>query len=114
MTKVYCCNFMEQIYHGLSTERKLVGPFRLSYKTVVKDDCLERTRALKMIVWKEQDPEAELSVKHLKLSISHYFLKSLLQPFLVWAKTSSFNISHFSRSFNLVRHQDLREKSLSF
>ena len=34
-----------------------------------------------MIVWKEQEPEAELSVKHLKLSIAHYFLKSLLQPF---------------------------------
>ena len=49
-----------------------------------------------MIIWKEQEPEAELSVKHLKLSIAHYFLKSLLQPFLVWAKTSSFNISHFS------------------
>ena len=31
--------------NGLSTERKLVGPFRLSYKTVVKDDWLERTRA---------------------------------------------------------------------
>ena len=45
----------------MSTERKLVGPFRLSYKTVVKDD------------WKEQEPEAELSVKHLKLSIAHYF-----------------------------------------
>ena len=43
-----------------------------------------------MIVWKEQEPETELSVKHLKLSIAHYFLKSLLQPFLVWAKTSSF------------------------
>ena len=26
-----------------------------------------------MIVWKEQEPEAELSVKHLKLSIAHYF-----------------------------------------
>ena len=67
-----------------------------------------------MIVWKEQKREAELSVKHLKLSIAHYFLKSLLQPFLVWAKTSSFNISHFGRSFNLVRHQDLQEKILSF
>ena len=70
--------------------------------------------SLKMIVWKEQEPEAELSVKQLKLSIAHYFLKSLLQPFLVGAKTSSFIISHFSQSFNLVRHQDLQEKSLSF
>ena len=26
-----------------------------------------------MIVRKEQEPEAELSVKHLKLSIAHYF-----------------------------------------
>ena len=66
-----------------------------------------------MTGWKEQEPEAELSAKHLKLSIAHYF-NCLLQPFLVWAKTSSFNISHFSRSFNLVRHQDLQEKSLSF
>ena len=55
-----------------------------------------------MIGWKEQEREAELSVKHLKLSIAHY----LLQPFMVWAKTSSFNNSHFNRSFNLVRHQD--------
>ena len=67
--------------NGLSTERKLVGPFRLSYKTVVKDDCLERTRALKIIVWKEQEPEAELSVKHLKLSIAHYFFKKLVATF---------------------------------
>ena len=71
--------------------------------------------SLKMIVWKEQEPEAEVSVKHLKLSIAHYFLKTFWQPFLVWAKlTSSFNISHFSRSFNLVRHQDVQEKSLLF
>ena len=61
MTKVYCCNFMEQIYQWFEYRKKLVGPFRLSYKTVVKDD------------WKEQEPEAELSVKHLKLSIAHYF-----------------------------------------
>ena len=27
-----------------------------------------------MIGWKEQEPEAELSVKHLKLSIAHYFV----------------------------------------
>ena len=26
-----------------------------------------------MIGWKEQEPEAALSVKHLKLSIAHYF-----------------------------------------
>ena len=65
-----------------------------------------------MIGWKEQEPEAELSVKHLKLSIAH--ILKLVATFLVWAKTSSFNITHFSRSFNLGRHQDLQEKSLSF
>ena len=27
---------------------------------------------LKMISWKEQEPEAELSIKHLKLSIAHF------------------------------------------
>ena len=26
-----------------------------------------------MIGWKKQEPEDELSVKHLKLSIAHYF-----------------------------------------
>ena len=34
-----------------------------------------------MIVWKEQEPEAELSVKHLKLSIAHYFLKACCNLF---------------------------------
>ena len=29
--------------------------------------------SLKMTGWKEQEPEAELSAKHLKLSIAHYF-----------------------------------------
>ena len=68
-----------------------------------------------MIVWKEQEPETELSVKHLKLSIAHYFKACCnlfwygLKPVLLF----SFNISHFSQSFNLVRHQDLQEKSLS-
>ena len=62
MTKVYCCNFMEQIYQWFEYRRKLVSLFCLSCKTVVKDDWLE-----------EQEPEAELSVKHLKLSIARYF-----------------------------------------
>ena len=54
-----------------------------------------------MIGWKEQELEAELSVKHLKLSIAHYFKACYnLQPFLVWAKTSSFNII----SHTLVPH----------
>ena len=56
-----------------------------------KDDCLETTRARNPTVY--QAPQT--------------FILSLLQPFLVWSKTSSFNISHFSRSFNLVGHQDL-------
>ena len=29
--------------------------------------------SLKMIGWKEQEPETELSIKHLKLSITHCF-----------------------------------------
>ena len=103
MTKVYCCNFMEQIYQWFEYRKKLAGPFRLSYKTVVKDDCLERTRARSRIVC-----SAPQTFNH------PLFFKSLLQPFLVWPKTSSFNISHFSRSFNLVRHQDLQEKRVSF
>ena len=39
-----------------------VGPFRFSYKTVVKDDCLEGTRARSRIIR-----------KHPNLSIAHYF-----------------------------------------
>ena len=61
MTKVYCCNLMEYI-NGLSTERKLVGPFR----------CVSIKLSLKMIGWKEQEPQTELSIKHLKLSIAHF------------------------------------------
>ena len=41
---LYCCNFMEQI------NQWFVGPFRFSYKTVVKDDCLEGTRARSRII----------------------------------------------------------------
>ena len=61
-----------------------------------------------MIGWKEQEPETKLSIKHLRLSIAHYF-KACCNLF--WYGLSSFNISHFGRSFNLVRHQGLREKS---
>ena len=99
MTKVYCCNLLSKYTNG--TERKLVGPF--VYLTKL---------SLKMIGLKEQEPEAELSVKHLKLSIAHYF-KACCNLFW-YGFTSSFNISHFSRSFNLVRHQDLQEKNRSF
>ena len=31
------------------------------------------TLLLKMIGWKDQEPETKLSIKHLKLSIAHYF-----------------------------------------
>ena len=58
--KIYydkCRNFMEQIY---STERQIFCPFLIKL-------------SLKMIGWKEQEPETELSIKHLKLSIAHYF-----------------------------------------
>ena len=37
-----------------------------------------------MIVWKEQEPEAELSIKHLKLSIAH--LKANYNLFLYGLK----------------------------
>ena len=93
MTKVYCCNFMEQIYQWFEYRTKTCWSF-----------------SLKMIGWKEQEPEAELSVKHLKLSIAHYF-KACCNLFWYGLKPA---LSYFSRSFNLVRHQDLKEKSLSF
>ena len=57
MINVYCRNSMEQIY---STEREIVGPFLIKL-------------SLKMIGRKEQEPETELCIKHLKLSIAHYF-----------------------------------------
>ena len=139
MTKVYCCNFMEQIYQWFEYTKKICWSFSLYLIKL----------SLKMTDWKEEEPETELSIKHLKLSIFHYFkaccslftldqrserdersrkaslacptdgffylwdLRSRVQPFLVWAKNSYFNISHICRSFNLVLHQDLREKSLS-
>ena len=48
--------------NGLSTERKLVGLFFHLKKLSVK-----------MIGWKEREPKTELSIKHRKLSITHYF-----------------------------------------
>ena len=80
--------------NGLSTERKLVGPFRLSYKTVVKDDCLERIRALKMIVWKEQEPEPELSVKHLKFFNRPLFFEKLVATFFWYGLKPVLLLSH--------------------
>ena len=43
---------MEQIYQWFEYRKKTCWSFHLSYKTVVKDD------------WKEQEPEAELSIAH--------------------------------------------------
>ena len=66
-----------------------------------------------MIVWKEQEPEAELSVKHLKLSIAHYFKACCnlfwygLKPVLLISHTL---VDHL----NLVRRQDLQEKAHLF
>ena len=64
-----------------------------------------------MIDWKEQEPETELSINHLKLSLDHFKARSnlfwyRLKPALI--------ILHALVVHNLVRHQDLQEKSLSF
>ena len=75
----------------LVQKENLLVLFAVSYKTVVKDDWLETTKSQK------QEPEIEQAIKHLKLSIAHF--KACCNLFLVWAKTSSFNISHFSQSF---------------
>ena len=61
-----------------------------------------------MIGWNEQEPESELSIKNLKLLIAYF--KACCNLFGM----GSFNISNFSRSFNLVHHQDLREENLFF
>ena len=53
---------MEQIYQWLEYRKKACWSYSFILQIVVKDDWLE-----------EQEPEAELSVKHLKLSIAHYF-----------------------------------------
>ena len=102
MTKVHCYNFIEQIYQWFEYRKKTCWSFSLYLIKL----------SLKMIGWKEQEAETELHMKHLKLSVAHF--KACCNFLLVWAKTSSFNISHFSRSSNLARHQDLREESLSF
>ena len=60
MTKVYC-NFMAQIYQWLEYRKNDWGSFLLYLIKLT----------VKMIGWKDQDPETELSIKHLKLSIAH-------------------------------------------
>ena len=62
MTKVYC-NFMEQIYQWFEYRKKSCWSFSLYLIKL----------SLKIIGWKEQEPETELSIKDLKLSIAHYF-----------------------------------------
>ena len=59
MTKVYCCNFTKQIYQWFEYRKKTCGSFSLYLISL----------SLKMIGWKAQ----ELSIKHLKVSIAHYF-----------------------------------------
>ena len=100
MTKVYCCNFMKQIYQWFECRKSNWWSFLLYLIKLL----------LEMVGWKEQEPETKLS------STSNFQLPilKLVATFLVWAKTSSFNISHFCRSFNLVRHYDLQEKNLCF
>ena len=63
MTKVYCCNFKEEIYQWFEYRKKTCWSFSLYLIKL----------SLKMIGWKEQEPETELSIKHLKLSIAHDF-----------------------------------------
>ena len=62
MTKVYCCNFLEQIYQWFGYRKKVCWSFSLYLIKL----------SLKMIGWKEQEPETEPCIKHLKLSIAHY------------------------------------------
>ena len=72
---------MEQIYQWFENRKKTFWSF--SFYLMMTD-------------WKEQEPETELFIKHLKLSIAHYF-KACCNLFLIWAKTSSFNISHLAQ-----------------
>ena len=71
----------------------LVVVFVVSYKIVVKHGWLERARARNRTV-------------KLVSSTSNFQspILKLVATFLVWTKTRSFNVSHFSRFFNLFRH----------
>ena len=62
MTKMYCCNFTEQIYWQWFEYRK---------KTCWSFSPYLIKLLLKMVGWKEQEPETELSIKDLELSIAH-------------------------------------------
>ena len=52
---------MEQIYQWFEYRKNNWWPFSLYLIKL----------SLKMIGWKEQEPETELSIKHLKLSVAH-------------------------------------------
>ena len=56
------CNFMEQIYQWFEYRKKTCWSFSLYLMKL----------SLKIIGRKEQEPETELSIKHLKLSIAHF------------------------------------------
>ena len=80
---------MEQIYQWFEYRKSSWWSFSLYLIKLL----------LKMVGWKEQEPETELS------STSNFQspILKLVATFLLWAETSPFNISHFSRSFNLDR-----------
>ena len=59
---------MEQIYQWFEYRKKTCWSFSF-YLTKL---------SLKMIGWKEQEPEAELSAKHFKLLISHTLVDNLI------------------------------------
>ena len=99
MKKVYYCNFMEQMYQWFEYRNKTCCSFSLYLIKL----------SLKIIGWKEQEPETKLS------GTSDFQSPVILKLFTYGLKPALLiSISHFSRSFNLVCHQDLREKSLSF
>ena len=97
--KIWCSNknFRCKFWGQAPRPPGLLVLFVVSYKTVIKDDWLEITRV------------RNRTVKHLKLSISNYS-KDWCNLLWYWLKHFD-SISHFGRSFNLVRHQDLRRKA---
>ena len=74
MTKVYCCNFMEQMYQWFEYRKSNWWSFSLYLIKLLS----------KMVGWKEQESETELPG-------TSNFQSPILK---VWAKTSFFNISH--------------------
>ena len=101
MTKVYCCNFKEQIYQWFEYRKNNWGCFSLYLIKLW----------LKTIGWKEQEPEIELSVKHLELSIAHN--KACCN--LVWhGLNRTLNISQLSRSLLWFVIKDYGRKAYLF